>query len=104
MVPAGNKAKQLWSINHTTKTIHHHQQQQQQQQHIILQTKVSQPLTKLSSLSVLVSNEMKVFSYWNSIALVTQNLSAIDLISRPLHSQNSKQVNQAISFDFAKMS
>ena len=102
MVPAGNKAKQLWSINHTTKTIHHHHHQQQQ--HIILQTKVSQPLTKLSSLSVLVSNEMKVFSYWNSIALVTQNLSAIDLISRPLHSQNSKQVNQAISFDFAKMS
>ena len=101
MVPAGNKAKHLSSVNYTTKTIHHHHQQQQ---HIILQTKVSQPLTKLSSLSVLVSNEMKVFSYWNSIALVTQNLSAIDLISRPLHSQNSKQVNQAISFDFAKMS
>ena len=24
MVPAGNKAKHLSSINHTTKTIHHH--------------------------------------------------------------------------------
>ena len=24
MVPAGNKAKRLWSVNHTTKTIHHH--------------------------------------------------------------------------------
>ena len=25
MVPAGNKAKRLSSVNHTTKTIHHHQ-------------------------------------------------------------------------------
>ena len=24
MVPAGNKAKRLSSVNHTTKTIHHH--------------------------------------------------------------------------------
>ena len=24
MVPAGNKAKRLLSVNHTTKTIHHH--------------------------------------------------------------------------------
>ena len=24
MIPAGNKAKRLSSINHTTKTIHHH--------------------------------------------------------------------------------
>ena len=24
MVPAGNKAKHLSSVNHTTKTIHHH--------------------------------------------------------------------------------
>ena len=24
MVPAGNKAKWDWSVNHTTKTIHHH--------------------------------------------------------------------------------
>ena len=27
MVPAGNKAKSLSSVNHTTKTIHHHHQQ-----------------------------------------------------------------------------
>ena len=26
MVPAGNKAKRLSSVNHTTKTIHHHHQ------------------------------------------------------------------------------
>ena len=26
MVPAGNKAKPLSSVNHTTKTIHHHRQ------------------------------------------------------------------------------
>ena len=25
MVPAGNKAKRLSPVNHTTKTIHHHQ-------------------------------------------------------------------------------
>ena len=24
MVSAGNKAKRLWSVNHTTITIHHH--------------------------------------------------------------------------------
>ena len=27
MVPAGNKAKRLSSVNHTTKTIHHHHHQ-----------------------------------------------------------------------------
>ena len=25
MVPAGNKAKRLSPVNHTTKTVHHHQ-------------------------------------------------------------------------------
>ena len=28
MVPAGNKAKRLSSVNHATKTIHHHHPQQ----------------------------------------------------------------------------
>ena len=28
MVPAGNKAKRLSSVNHTTKTIHHHHHHQ----------------------------------------------------------------------------
>ena len=32
MVPAGNKAKSLSSVNHTTKTIHHHHQTGYQKQ------------------------------------------------------------------------
>ena len=33
MVPAGNKAKRLSSVNHTTKTIHHHHHSQAKQVH-----------------------------------------------------------------------
>ena len=34
MVPAGNKAKRLSSVNHTTKTIHHHHDHQSKKEFV----------------------------------------------------------------------
>ena len=38
MVPAGNKAKRLLSVNHTTKTNHHHYHHHHHQEYSIDQT------------------------------------------------------------------
>ena len=37
MVPAGNKAKSLSSVSHTTKTIHHHHHHHRHHRHIFEQ-------------------------------------------------------------------
>ena len=50
MVPAGNKAKRLSSVNHTTKTIHHHHHHHHNHHH--------RPLSLYSKTFVLITQNL----------------------------------------------
>ena len=52
MVPAGNKAKCLSSVNHTTKTIHHHHHQYQQIRETAYLVKFTEEVLKKTSFLV----------------------------------------------------
>ena len=78
MVPAGNKAKRLSSINHTTKTIHHHHHQKALIKILKKILSVIVLLTKLWSISygVLNLNEGKIeFTMEDLKEMIEQSIS-----------------------------
>ena len=56
MVPAGNKAKRLLSVNHTTKTIHHHHHHHHHQSYeVIVNKTVKKQTNKLQNIFSILS-------------------------------------------------
>ena len=70
MVPAGNKAKYLSSVNHTTRIIHHHHHHHKQFSLVYL---VPIPMFSLFSWFLYCRPAPKVRRAWNLIRISVQN-------------------------------
>ena len=78
MVPVGNKAEHLSSVNHTTKTIHHYHHHHHHHQFII--THKSFDVEKMSCVCWVIRPDLLIICFWDFLSktlFLTQEITMI---------------------------